>query len=316
MRSALLTEAAHGVYVISATPFTDAGALDPESTDRLVDFYLERRVHGITVLGLMGEAQKLSPDEAIAFVGRILKRVAGRLPVVVGVSTPGVANLTVLAHRAMDLGASGVMIAPVPGLRGEDAVFTYFDTVFAALGGHVPVCLQDYPQDSGVYLSVSTVNRIIDAFPQLVIFKHEDCPGLGKLSRLRADSVPPRRRVSILVGNGGLYYPLELRRGADGAMTGFAYPEMLVDVYERFTAGDADGAEDVYDLYLPLVRYEQQPGFGLAVRKEILRRRGVIRSARTRLPGPALGPSDHAELDTLLTRLERKLKEGATGARG
>jgi 4-hydroxy-tetrahydrodipicolinate synthase len=90
-------------------------------------------------------------------------------------------------------------------------------------------------------------------------------------------------------------------------MTGFAYPDMLVEVYARFTAGDAHGAEDLYDLYLPLVCYEQQPGFGLAVRKEILRRRGAIRCARTRVPGPSLSPVDILELDSILERLDRKL---------
>jgi 4-hydroxy-tetrahydrodipicolinate synthase len=308
VKSPGLSEQARGVYVISATPFTDDGALDLESTDRLMDFYLQRGVHGLTLLGLMGEAPKLAPDEAAAFVGRALRRVAGRAPVVVGVSTAGLANMRTLAHRVMDLGAAGVMVAPVPGLRGDEAVESYFAAVFEALGPGVPVCLQDYPQETGVAITVPVVQRLADRHPQLVMFKHEECPGLPKLSRLRAEGAG-HRRLAILVGNGGLYYPLELRRGADGAMTGFAYPEMLVDVYERFTAGDAEGAEDAFDVYLPLLRYEQQPGFGLAVRKEILRRRGAIASAATRRPGPRLGPAEIAELDVLLTRLERRLKE-------
>jgi 4-hydroxy-tetrahydrodipicolinate synthase len=113
--------------------------------------------------------------------------------------------------------------------------------------------------------------------------------------------------VSILVGNGGLYYVQELRRGADGAMTGFAWPEMLVQVHALFAAGKVEEAEDLFDLYLPLVRHEQQPGMGLALRKEVLRRRGAIRSARQRAPGSALGATDLAELDNLIRRLERRL---------
>jgi 4-hydroxy-tetrahydrodipicolinate synthase len=304
-----LTEAARGVFVISATPFQDDGALDLETTDRLIDFYLERRAHGLTILGLMGEAPKLMPEEAAAFVARVLHRVHGRVPVIVGVSNPGLTAMKTLAHRSMDLGAAGVMVAPTAGLRGDEAVERYVATVCATLGADVPVCLQDYPQESGVVMSVPTVGRLIDAHGQIVVFKHEDCPGLPKLTRLRADEARTgRRRVSILVGNGGLYYPLELRRGADGAMTGFAFPEMLVEVYERFVAGDPDGAEDVYDRYLPILRYEQQPGFGLAVRKEILRRRGALRSAATRAPGPTLTAVEHAEIDTLMQRLDRVLK--------
>jgi 4-hydroxy-tetrahydrodipicolinate synthase len=302
-----LTERAHGIYVISATPFADDGALDLESVDPLVDFYLGHRVHGLTILGLMGEAPKLTSEEAVAFVSRVLARVNGRVPVVVGVSNPGLQPMKALTARVMDLGAAGVMIAPAHGLRGDEAVQNYFGAVFDALGD-IPVCLQDYPQETAVPLGVPLIHRLTDAFPQIVVFKHEDCPGLPKLSRLRAGERDGHRRLSILVGNGGLYLPQELLRGADGAMTGFAFPEMLVEVYERFTSGDADGAEDVYDTYLPFLRHEQQPGFGLPIRKEILRRRGALRSAAARTPAPRLGPIDHAELDRLLTRLERRLK--------
>ena len=299
-----LDETSRGIFVISATPFRDDGALDLESVDPLVDFYLGHRVHGLTILGLMGEAPKLTLDESVAFVTRVLARVAGRVPVVVGASSPGLRPMKALTERVMDLGAAGVMIAPAHGLRGDEAVESYFHSVFDLLGD-VPVCLQDYPLETGVPLGVPLVTRLRDAFPQIVVFKHEDCPGLPKLSRLRASD---GRRLSILVGNGALYFPQELARGADGAMTGFAFPEMLVEVYERFTGGDPEGAEDVFDTYLPFLRHEQQPGFGLPIRKEILRRRGALRSAAARTPALRLGPTDHAELDRLLARLDRRLK--------
>jgi 4-hydroxy-tetrahydrodipicolinate synthase len=142
-----------------------------------------------------------------------------------------------------------------------------------------------------------------------VMLKHEDAPGLAKLTRLREESRRDgRRRISVLVGNNALYYPQELARGADGAMTGFAYPEMLVEVYERFTAGDADAAEDVFDAYLPLLRLEAQPGVGLAVRKSLLHRRGAIASPALRAPGPALTVEDQREIERLVRRLERRLK--------
>jgi 4-hydroxy-tetrahydrodipicolinate synthase len=147
--------------------------------------------------------------------------------------------------------------------------------------------------------------------PQIKVLKHEDCPGLGKLTRLRAAAARDgRRRIAVLVGNGGLYYPLELGRGADGAMTGFAYPEVLVEVYERFAAGREEDAFDLYDAYLPLIRYEQQPGVGLAIRKEILHRRGVIACAALRPPGARLDAVDRAELDQLIARLERRVVGG------
>jgi len=113
---------------------------------------------------------------------------------------------------------------------------------------------------------------------------------------------------SILVGNGGSHLPQELRRGADGAMTGFAYPEMLVEVCRRFFDGDTEGAEDLFDIYLPVVRHEQQAGIGLAIRKEILRRRGVIASATVRAPGPKLNRDDHVELDSLMAQLDARFR--------
>lgn len=306
--TAKLNESARGVYIIAATPFTDVDEVDVDSIDRLVDFYLSCGVDGITALGMMGEAHKLTFEESLTVVTRVLGRVDGRVPVVVGVSNAGFGAVAHLSHYAMDRGAAGVMLAPPAGLRTDDDVYGYFAGAFEALGADVPVCLQDYPQSSGVYISVSVFLRLVADFPQLVVFKHEDWPGLGKLSRVRDESAERGlRRVAILCGNGGLFFPLELRRGADGAMTGFAYPEMLVEVYRRFADGDADGAEDLFDAYLPLVRYEQQPGFGLAVRKALLHRRGVIASPRARAPGPRLTQRDREELDILLKRLDHRL---------
>ena len=312
MAAQRLTEEARGVYIISATPFAEDGALDLESAGRLIDFYLEAGVDGITILGMMGEAPKLAPDESERFVTHVLARVDGKLPVVVGVSAAGTDNLARLAHKAMDGGAAGVMVAPTGGLVTDEKLVRYYHEVCDALGPEVPLCYQDYPQSTGVQISVSCLQRLVAELPQLVMLKHEDCPGLGKLSRVvEAGRSGAMRRISVLVGNGGLYLPQELARGADGAMTGFAFPEMLVDVVTAHHAGETATAEDLFDLYLPLVRYEQQPGFGLAVRKEVLRRRGVIASARTRAPGPSLSAADQEELTALMTRLERRLQERA-----
>jgi 4-hydroxy-tetrahydrodipicolinate synthase len=308
--SHLLDATAKGMYAISATPFTDAGEIDWASVESLIEFYLQCGVSGLTILGMMGEAQKLSEEEAAEFTRRYLRRVDGRVPVIVGVSNPGTANLIKLSNTAVDAGACGVMIAPLAGLKTESQVMAYFSDVIAGLGNKIPVVYQDYPQSTQADISAQGFQKIVDAHPSVVMFKHEDCPGLKKLSQLRkACDGTARRYISILVGNGGLYVPQELRRGADGVMTGFAYPEMLVSVCALFQAGQSEEAEDLFDAYLPLVRHEQQPGFGLAVRKEILRRRGAIRSAAVRAPGPKLDADDSKELDRLLARLETRLAE-------
>lgn len=311
MSSGKLNEQAKGVYIIAATPFTDEGAVDLQSVDTLTDFYLGCGVHGFTLLGMMGEAHKLTADESLSVVNRVIGRAQGR-QVIVGVSHAGLENVRRLSHEAMIAGASGVMVAPPPGLKGDDGVYNYYAQVFQALGSDIPVVYQDYPQTTGVYLPVNVFERLVDDFPQLVMLKHEDAPGLAKLTKVReGENKPGRRRVSILVGNGGLYYPQEMRRGADGAMTGFAWPEMLVQVYELFAKGRPDEAEDLFDIYLPLVRHEVQPAIGLALRKEVLFRRGAIKSPKQRAPGSSLTTADKSELDGMIARLERRL--AATG---
>jgi 4-hydroxy-tetrahydrodipicolinate synthase len=303
-----LDESANGVYIISATPFTENGELDLDSTDRLADFYIEKGVSGITVLGMMGEAQKMAPAESEQFLERMLKRVDGKVPVVVGVSDAGTDNLVHLSKFSMDHGAAGVMIAPLAGLGTEQKIYNYFSQVFEALGDDIPVCYQDYPQATHTEISAALFNRMVSEFDQLVMLKHEECPGLNKITAVRKASDDGLRRVSILCGNGGLYFPQELARGADGAMTGFAYPEMLVAVHALYRAGQHDQAEDVFDAYLPYVRHEQQPGFGLALRKEVLHRRGVMASPKVRTPGPTLNATDHQELSRLISRVEQNVE--------
>ena len=306
--STKLTADAKGVYVTAATPFLDDGRIDFESIDRLVDFYLKCGVHGMTVLGVMGEFQKLSESETLEVAARFIKRAAGRIPTIVGVSNPGTSQLVRVARNVMEAGAAGVMVMPMAGLRTDEAVLGYMRGVLNALGPSIPVCVQDYPQLSGVYFSADCFLRMVDEFPQIAMFKHEESPGLRKLSAIRrACDGKGRRYVPILCGNGGIHLPQEYRRGADGGMTGFAFPDTMVRMHELFMAGKAEEAEDLYDLYLPILRHELQSGIGLALRKEILWRRGAIASNAVRAPGPKLDKDDLTELEGLLRRLERKI---------
>ncbi|MEA3394540.1 MAG: dihydrodipicolinate synthase family protein [Pseudomonadota bacterium] len=306
-----LDRSAKGVYLIAVTPFTDSGALDLASTDRMVDFCLEKGVTGLTVLGIMGEATKLTMEESRTFVKQVLARVAGRVPVVVGASAPGFAPMRELTQSVMELGAAGVMVAPPATVRTDDQIVAYFDMVNETLGPDVPWVLQDHPVSTGVQMSTGVILKILKNSPTCVMLKHEDCPGLAKLSAIRAASDRGElQRISILTGNGGgLFLPEELTRGADGAMTGFAYPEMMVDVCAAHAAGDMERAHDLFDAYLPLARYEQQSGIGLAVRKHILWQRGVIASEAVRKPGPKLSAQDVADIERLTRRQTKRLAE-------
>ena len=306
-----LDTSAKGVYLIAVTPFADDGALDLASTDRMVDFYLERGATGLTILGILGEATKLTAQESRTFVRRVVERVAGRVPVVVGASSPGFAAMRELADDVMSMGAAGVMVAPASTLRTDDQILAYFAMVCETLGPRVPWVLQDHPVSTGVQMSTGVVVQILKNSPTCVMLKHEDAPGLAKLSAIRAATTRGElRRVSILTGNGGgLFLPEELTRGADGAMTGFAYPEMMVGVCQAHAAGDVERAHDIFDAYLPLARYEQQSGIGLAVRKHLMVQRGVIASAMVRKPGPKLSPADVADIDRLVRRQAGRLRE-------
>jgi len=303
---AVLDATAKGVFIITVTPFTDTGALDLDSTDRMVDAYLEAGVSGLTILGILGEATKLTAEESRTFARRVIDRVAGRIPVVVGASSAGFAPMKELTASVMDMGAAGVMVAPPGTMRTDDQIVGYFEMVGETLGA-VPFVLQDHPVATGVQMATPVLLRILRAVETCVMLKHEDCPGLAKLSAIRAADV---RRVSILTGNGGgLFLPEELDRGADGAMTGFAYPEMMTGVCAAHARGDRARARDLFDAYLPLARYEQQPGIGLAVRKHILARRGMIASPALRRPGPSLSAQDVADVELLIQRQTKRLEE-------
>jgi 4-hydroxy-tetrahydrodipicolinate synthase len=304
---ARLTTKAAGVFVIAVTPFHPDGRIDMESCDRMVDFYLEVGATGLTVLGMMGEAPKLTVDESRDVVARILSRVNGRVPVVVGVSAPGFAQIDALTRMVMDLGAAAVMVAPPGTLRTDDQIYTYY-TQIAELLGDVPFVLQDFPLATGVQISPKVIARIMNDMPTCVCLKHEDWPGLEKISFLRKEGVM-NNRISILCGNGGLFLPEEMARGADGAMTGFAYPEMMVSVVAHHHSGQMERGRDVFDAYLPLARFEQQPGMGLAIRKYTLAKRGIIAHDALRKPGAALLEASRAEVGRLIVRQERRLAE-------
>ena len=300
-----LTSNAKGVFVIAPTPFHDDGRVDERSVDRMTDFFLECGVTGITVLGQMGEAPKLDHQEALDIAARVIARAP--VPIVVGVTAPGFAAMRALAREAMERGAAGVMIGPPNTLRTDDQIVTYYRQAAEAIGAGVPFVLQDYPLTFSVVMTPGVIRRIVTENPSCVMLKHEDWPGLDKISTLRGfERDGSMRRIAILCGNGGLFLDFEMERGADGANTGYCFPDMLVDVVRLSNEGRRDEAHNLFDAHLPLVRYEQQQGpLGLAVRKYVLMRRGVLASDAQRKPGLTLSAVAKAEVDYLLARVAR-----------
>ena len=300
-----LDSSSHGVYPIAPTPFHADGRIDFESIDGISEFYKSVGSTGLTVLGIMGEAPKLEQAEAVAVATQFIKRFEG-LPVIVGVSSPGFAAMSSLTKTVMDAGAAGVMIAPPVALRTDDQIVTYFKQAIEAIGSDVPWVLQDYPLTLTVVMTPGVIRRIFVENPSCVMLKHEDWPGLEKIATLRGfQKDGSLRPISILCGNGGLFLDFEMERGADGAMTGYAFPDMLVDVVTAARAGERDASHDLFDAHLPLIRYEQQQGVGLAVRKYVMMRRGLISSDAQRKPGAGLTATAKAEVEYLLKRVGR-----------
>ena len=298
-----------GVIAIATTPFNNENTIDFESVDSLSEYYLESKVSGVTILGVMGEAHKLNIEEQKLLIKRYIGKLINSVPVIVGVSNPGLDNLELLSKFSMDTGASGVMISGYNGLKNDDQIKNYFNQVIERTQD-IPICLQDYPPTTNVYFSESVINDVMENHPSIEMFKHEDCPGHNKLSRLLSyrDS-NLNKKYSVFVGNGGLYVPQELERGADGIMTGFAFTETLVNLYNLFLNNKKEIAEDLFDIFLPLIRHEQQFGIGLGLRKYVLQKRGIIKSSKVRSPGPILTEDDIKEIEHLLNRLKSKLME-------
>jgi len=294
-----------GVFAIAPTPFTSDGALDAPSLTRMTEWYLERDVDGLTILGIMGEAQKLRPEESLTVVREVIAAAAGR-PIVVGVSAPGFAAMHDLAAAAMDMGAAGVMMTPPGTMRTDDQICGWFANAVDAIGHDTPWVLQDHPTATGVIMTSGVIRRVVAAHPGCMMLKHEDWPGLEKISALRDwQKSGDLRPLSILCGNGGLFLDMEMGRGADGAMTGYAFPEMLRRVVD-LSKTQPDAAADIFDAHLPLLRYEHQSGIGLTVRKHVLAKRGAIADPALRVPGPKLTSRAAAEIERLLARLAQR----------
>jgi 4-hydroxy-tetrahydrodipicolinate synthase len=306
-----LTPSASGVFPIAPTPFLPDGAIDWASVDRLFDFYARIGADGATVLGVLGEAPKLEPHESLEIVKRCVAILRGK-PVIVGVSAPGFAAMRALAREAMEAGAAGVMIAPPNTLRTDDQIVGYYAQAAETIGRDTPFVVQDYPLVTNVVMTPGVIRRVATDNSNCVMLKAEDWPGLEKISTLRTwQAEGSLKPLSILVANGGLFLDFEMERGADGSNTGYAFPEMLIDVVRLSKAGEREKAHDLFDAHLPLLRYEQQPGVGLAVRKYVLMRRGVLAHDTQRKPAAPMSDAARREVDYLLARLAKHDRRAA-----
>jgi 4-hydroxy-tetrahydrodipicolinate synthase len=288
-----------GVFNITPTPFHPDGRLDLPSLARLTTFTRGTGVDGMTILGVLGEADKLTDAERDQVIEATIAAAGPGFPICVGTTHPGTDGCIAFSRRAEQLGAMAVMVAPPKLARSNDAALhRHYVAVAEALD--IPVVVQDFPPAvGGITMSPELIAGLAKASPRLQHLKLEDEPSPMKVSQVLA--LNPG--VKVFGGLGGMMFLEELRHGAIGTMTGFAFPEILVEIHRKFTQGDIDGATAAFYRYCPLIRFENQPRINLALRKHIYHLRGVIASPRVRAPFTPVDEGTLADLDDLLTRL-------------
>ena len=297
-----------GVFSVLPTPFDASGDFDPGSLQRVIDLFLADGVNGFTALGVTGEVARLTEREREAVLDTVVTHTNGRVPVVAGTTTEGLRTCIEYTKRAKAAGASAVMISPprMPKLNSE-AVARHFAEVASAVD--IPIIVQDYPPISGFAMEPALLARIAREVPPARTIKLEDPPTPLKTTRIlgAAEGV----EVRIFGGLGGVFLLEELLAGAAGAMTGFAFPEILVEIVTLFRAGRIDEAADAFYRSVALMRFEFQDGIGMAIRKEVLRRRGALAHAGIRPPGGVLDKTTLAALDRVMSWVEATRAHGS-----
>src|SRR5579872_6149345 len=286
-----------GVFSVLPTPFSASGDFDSDSLGRVIDLFIADGVNGFTALGVTSEVARLTDAERDRVLDAVLARVNGRVPVVAGTTADGLRTCIEYTRRAKSAGAAAVMISPPRMLKiNSDAVAKHFTEVASAVD--IPIIVQDYPPISGYAMEASLLARIARDVPAARTIKLEDPPTPFKTSRILEQAAG--LDVKIFGGLGGVFLLEELMAGAAGAMTGFAFPAILVKIVTLFRAGRIDEAADLFYRKVPLMRFEFQEGIGMAIRKEVLRRRGAIAHAGIRPPGGVLDQTTKDALDRVL----------------
>jgi 4-hydroxy-tetrahydrodipicolinate synthase len=286
-----------GVIPILATPFNDDESLDLDSWRRLLEFMIGIGVDGVTILGVLGESNRLNDADRERLVESAVDIVRQRVPIIVGTSHTGTEAAVYLSRRAEELGAAAVMVTPAKEpVPNDERIIELYRRIADKIS--IPIVLQDHPISTDVHMSVDLIIKVLRRVPSVASVKEEAVPTAAKIRQLRDGFT--ERPLSIITGLGALYAPFELAAGSDGFNTGFAFPEVLQAMVIAARDGDWGRVHDMYARFAALIVFEQQPG--LAIRKEILRRRGLIKSPRVRHPGATISPLQAKQLDELLAR--------------
>jgi 4-hydroxy-tetrahydrodipicolinate synthase len=294
-----------GVVSVLPTPFDSADELDLDSLRRVVDLYIGAGVDGLVALGFTSEVARLSSREKRVILETVIAHTNGRVPVVVGTSADGLKLCIDATREAKDAGAHAVMVSPPPMPKiNSQAVLNHYKKLAEAVD--LPIVVQDFPPLTGYFMEPWLLAQIAREVPSARTIKLEDAPTPGKAYRIL--EAAGDLEVDIFGGLGGGFLLEELLAGATGAMTGFAYPEILVRIVSLFHEGKVDEAARFFYRCVALMRFEFQAGIGVAIRKELLKRRGVFTHTGIRVPGPLPDPSTIQAMDRLLRYLKEEEK--------
>lgn len=288
-----------GIFTIPQTPFDDSGQMDEESLRREVDFCIRAGAHGLVAPVVASEFYVLTDEERLRMPHILVEEAGGRVPVIVGVAGASRVQGALYSREARSAGADGVIAMPPYILKGDQtAIFAYYEAISEA--AQLPVFIQNAPPPLGSSLSPSFMLRMCREIEHVQYIKEETLP-TGHFISAVLDAAGPE--VAGVFGGAAARWMLpELERGAAGFMPACQFTDIYVQIWDRWQAGDREGARTLFDKLLPLINYEGMLSVSLV--KEVLVRRGVINTARIRRPdGAALDDHDFQELERSLERL-------------
>jgi 4-hydroxy-tetrahydrodipicolinate synthase len=289
-----------GIYPIVPTPFLAHGEIDFASIERLVEFMAQKKVHGLAILGALGEGHKLTDHERAEVIAKYRALLPKGMGLVVGVRAPATHPAMTMVRRARELGADAILLGPHT-VQKDAPLIEYYQQVSDA--AQIPCIIHDYPAVTGITMPAALIGRIFEASANIHYIKLEDPPTGMKMQALAQTAGPELKVFGAL---GGMYAFEELELGAVGVMTGFVYAELLVQLFERVRNQQWKQAAELFYDFLPLNRWEFQPGIGVSLRKQVLKQLGVFSSAKVRHPGPVADPKTVAQLFRIVTHLRDK----------
>lgn len=291
-----------GIYPIVLTTFDEHYEIDERSQLALVNYLIDCGIHGMAIFGNASEGYALSESEKTRLMSLVIKEVRGRVPVFVSTGHTGTHVAVQLSKAAQEAGADGLMILPPYFLKpSAEELFGYYQMISDAV--NIPIMIQDAPLLTQVNIGAAQMARMAKECANVKLTKVEAPPTALKVTEVKqvvGDT------MTIFGGLNGHFFLEELQRGARGTMPGSDMLPMFVRVWNLYEAGRQKEARALFNRYLPLIRFELQPGLGVSAMKHNLKARGVIKHTAVRPPTRALDGVSIEELQQIVNDLSEQ----------